>query len=108
MKQVRSKTRDRKGKEVIIDDHSRLWQIDGVPGGISLIVAGTTAISGRENQVSLTDVNTRKAVSSRPVDAIPYALAAAAGQRPTRAAGERTYPRRHKRPFHYLAVDPAL
>ena len=80
MKQVRRKTRDRKGKEVIIDDHSRLWQIDGVPGGISLIVAGTTAISGREKQVSLIDLKTRKAVSSLPVDGIPYGLAVAGGK----------------------------
>ncbi|MCH8830423.1 MAG: PQQ-binding-like beta-propeller repeat protein, partial [Planctomycetes bacterium] len=80
MKQVRRKTRDRKGKEVIIDDHSRLWQIDGVPGGISLIVAGTTAISGREKQVSLIDLKTRNAVASLPVDGIPYGLAVAGGK----------------------------
>jgi outer membrane protein assembly factor BamB len=80
LKQVRRKTRDRKGKEITVDDHATLWRIDRVPGGTSLIVAGNTAVSGAAKKVALIDLKTQKAVATLPVDGVPHGLAVADGK----------------------------
>jgi len=74
-KQVKRKTKDRKGKPVTVDDHKGLWRLDDVPGGHSLIVAGSTAVSGGDGQVALIDLNSRKVVSTLSVNGIAEGLA---------------------------------
>lgn len=75
LKQVRKKTRDRKGKEITVDAHAVQWRLDGVPGGTSLIVAGDVAVSGRAKQVALIDLKTQKVAATLSVDGIPHGLA---------------------------------
>jgi len=80
LKQVRKKTRDRKGKPITVDDHATLWRIDKVPGGASLIVAGDVAISGGNKNITLIDLKQRKVVNTMSVDGTACGLAVADGR----------------------------
>lgn len=64
VKQIRRKTKDRKGRDITVDDHQVLWQLDKVPGGQSLIVAGDIAISAGKKDIGLYDLKARKLVPS--------------------------------------------
>jgi outer membrane protein assembly factor BamB len=80
LKQVKKKTKDRKGKEITVDTHDVAWTVDLVPGGTSLLVAGSTAIAGGNREVALIDLKTRKVVSTLPVDGVAFGLAVADGR----------------------------
>ena len=80
VQQVRKKTKDRRGKEIVVDDHKSLWRLDNVPGGTSLIVAGNVAISGGEKAIAIIDLKERKIVQRLAVDGTAYGLAVGDGR----------------------------
>lgn len=80
VKQVVRKSKDRKGKTLLVDDHKILWRIDNVRGGTSLAVAGNTAIVGGDKTVTLVDLKARKVSKTFNVDAAVRGLAIANNQ----------------------------
>lgn len=79
-KPIEKETKDRKGNPITFPDHIADWKIDGVSGGVSLIVAGETIVSGGTNAVSLVDLKSKKPIKTFKIDGLPYGLAAAEGR----------------------------
>jgi len=72
--------KDRKGETVKVKYLKTMWSIRGIKGGVSLIAAGNTVISGGENTVSVALIGSKKAAWSSHLDGTPYGLAVADGR----------------------------
>ena len=70
---------DRKGNPVKVIEPEAEWKLD-VPGGLSMIVAGGTAIVGAPGKISAVDLESRKATWSAEIEGAPYGLAASNGR----------------------------
>jgi len=73
-------TTDRKGNRVKKLTHELLWQLDNVPSGHGLIVAGDTIVTSHETQIATVDIKRQQVVWSDEVDDVAYGLAASNGR----------------------------
>lgn len=80
LKVVAKETFDRSGKPIRRWDHELLWQIEDVPSGTSVIVAGQTAVSAGGSRIATVDLSTRNLIWKGEVDDTAYGLAAAGGR----------------------------
>jgi len=74
---------DRLGKPETVIEYGadeKFPAIDEVPGGISLIVAGRTAISGGKGQLAVVDLDKQAVTWATDIDGAAYGLAAADGR----------------------------
>ncbi len=85
LRRIEKETFDRRGSLITqvhyaVDQQTELQSVGNVPGGVSLLVAGSVAISGGPQQLTAVDLDTQQVLWSEPVDGIPYGLAAAEGK----------------------------
>lgn len=80
LKPVIKEVTDRKGNPAKVPAHEVLWQLEDVPSGTSLIVAGDTVITSHENQIAAVDGKSKQVLWSDQVDSVAYGLAAADGR----------------------------
>jgi outer membrane protein assembly factor BamB len=80
LKRTEKKSADRKGDPVTVVEYKADWTIQDVPGGVSLIVAGSTAISGGAGQLAAVDLGKQERVWSTKIEGTAYGLAAAGGR----------------------------
>ena len=71
---------DRKGERVKFTGLEKLWSIGGVPGGMSVISAGKSVVTGGPGRIAVVDTASQKVISAFDVDGSPLALAAAGGR----------------------------
>ena len=73
-------TTDRKGNSVKVIAHEVLWQLDDVPAGHGLIVAGDTIVTSHESRIAMVDIRRQQVVWSDEVDDAAYGLAVSNGR----------------------------
>lgn len=73
-------TFDRRGNTVVVPSHTQSWQVKGIPGGTSLIIAGSKVVSSGQNQIATADLKTGAKVWSGEVDDVAYGLAVSDGR----------------------------
>jgi outer membrane protein assembly factor BamB len=76
---VNKEKRDRKGELVRSKGLEKAWSVE-VPGGSSVVVAGSSIVAGGPGRVSVVDPSTKSVVWSATVEGNPLALAVADGR----------------------------
>lgn len=77
---VDQEAKDRRGKAVTQRGLAPLWQVGDIPQAAELVVAGTRAIAGSRNRVSMVDGTTQQLVWSAEVDGTASGLAVSSGR----------------------------
>ncbi len=83
LRRKEKKAIDRRGNPEVVVEFAAdgdFPAISGVPGGVSLIVAGRTAISGSSGQLTAVNLDKREVAWTKEIEGTAYGLAAADGR----------------------------
>ena len=80
LKLIMKDATDRKGNPIKVLGHEVLWQLQDVPSGGALIVAGDTIVTSSDNRMAAVDIKSKQVLWSDSVDDVVHGLAAANGR----------------------------